>query len=249
MRLSYVCFVCIVITFLTFQSLANDHLFQEQGKEAITVISKQQDLAKYMFTISTIEGQPGIDTPAPMLLIYHDCFHLLSDITLTPVLYLALWQDGTIIWSKTEGQNIRSVHDYLWGDMIDKIEYYQSKISDKEIEQFLSSVDKIDILKFSKIEFLRSPGPSRNCCFYIEINDIKHKLSFSNIDWPNSPFDELPRQYWSQEKTELAEKWQLVHKLILDLIPQNEIRINLSIKSRKQPHYDWCVSPSYVLSW
>jgi len=72
MRLSYVRFICVAITLLTFQSLANDYLFHEQDKLDITVVSQQLDLSKYKFTISTIEGQPGIHTPAPMLLIYHD---------------------------------------------------------------------------------------------------------------------------------------------------------------------------------
>jgi len=57
MRLSYVYFACVAITLLTFQSLANDHLFQEQDNVDIIVIPQQQGLSKYMFTISTIERQ------------------------------------------------------------------------------------------------------------------------------------------------------------------------------------------------
>ena len=62
-----------------------------------------------------------------------------------------------------------------------------------------------------------------------------------NVEWPNPPYP--PKQTWDQEAFEMAEKWQSVRDLILELIPEEGEKIGLSVKQRNPRKLEWMITP------
>jgi len=232
------------IALLTYSILSTEYPLHAQ--ESIVKCKKltESDLLKHEheFIISPLKGQFD-NEQLPILLLYHD--NLESRIDQTPQLYFALWRDGTIVWVKTKDRN-------LFIPYTSKVDYYQSTLSENDIEQFFLSVDKTGIRNFSG-KYV-SPIGSTHCQLFFETKDESFNLAIYYIDWPNPPYDWPPKQIWDHEMAEIAEKWQSVHKLIHELIPNNGEKVHLSIKKRPEK-YEWlgiacrvcCDSPSSVL--
>ena len=147
-----------------------------------------------------------------------------------PVLLFALWRNGTIIWAKS-GDEKMSLDEK-------NQEHFQSKISEKQVEDFLSAFDKIDFLEFSgkMAPRARVDGPGLHF-FLLETVDVQFSFCMDFLFWYDSPL--VPRR---EEGRRMADKWQATKGLLLELIPEKGEQISLSIEEEKDKR-QWVITP------
>ena len=178
------------------------------------------------FGIDAMKGEQEEDVAmveqAPMLLLWEGT----SQFRPTPILHFALWRDGTIIWSKSADTI------FAWSarrDAVNSNRHFQSKISDKQVEDFLSAFDKIDFLEFSgKMAPMRmriGPGPT---FFFLETENVQFRLMMDSVFWAGDPSPDR-----RGGGPQMKDKWLAVLGLLLELIPEKGEQISLSIKEEK----------------
>jgi len=93
-----------------------------------------------------------------------------------PNLLLALWHDGTIIWVKTGDRNLQ------WRTIVQS-EYYRSKISEKQVNDFLSAFDKLGILEYSGRAAPNSfSGGLYAHHFFLGTDDVQFRFQTNSLD-------------------------------------------------------------------
>ena len=200
---------------------ADEHPQQEQKKAAESQL-ENEDLHKHKFIVPFTEEQAAKKT-APILLLYKDFIN--PAVKLHPQVYLALWQDGTIVWIKAKNKKV-GMSDIRRDT---PVEYFQSTLSDEEIKQFFSAVESLGIYELSRTFVVPIDIPG--FCIKFNSNASPFSLNFIGIDWPNPPFTyPSSKQMWDEEMYETAEKWQIVYKLIRELIPQDGKKVRLLMK-------------------
>jgi len=119
-----------------------------------------------------------------------------------------------------------------------KQEHFQSKISEKQIEDFLLAFDKVDFLEFSgKVApRARVVGPGLHF-FLLETVDVQFSFCMDFLFWYDSPL--VPRR---EEGRRMADKWQAVLGLLLELIPEKGEQISLSME-RDAEKRQWTIAP------
>jgi len=144
-----------------------------------------------------------------------------------PFLYFALWHDGTVIWSKSDDQNL------AWSR--NGTEHFQSKISEKQVEDFLLAFDKVGFLEFSgKIAPMKAQvGPGLNT-FFLQTENVQFCFGMDSIRWADIPAPPTRRE----EGHQMADKWRAVLGLLLELIPEKGEQISLSIESDRDKRQD-----------
>ena len=151
--------------------------------------------------------------------------------TTEPCLIFALWRDGTIIWSKSDDKNLS-----WW---YDESEHFQSKISVKQVEDFLSAFDKVGFLEFSgkAAPRLRVVGPGPGF-FLLETENVQFSFTMDFIFWKEGN----PGASRSMEHQQMSAKWRAVKGLLLELIPEKGEQISLSIEEEKDKR-QWKITP------
>ena len=163
---------------------------------------------------------------APMLSLWSDTRLGVPE----PILYVALWRDGTIIWVASGDKKL----DY-WSR--NGTGHFLSKISEKQVEDFLSAFEKVDFLEFSgKMTPLKAQGIPH--FFHLDAENEQFRLGMNNILWA----DQHEGPPWSQEVRQIADKWRAVLELLLELIPEKGEQISLSIKSDTDKR-QWEITP------
>ncbi|MCL2709777.1 MAG: formylglycine-generating enzyme family protein [Planctomycetaceae bacterium] len=163
---------------------------------------------------------------APIIRLWSDP----SRVSREPLLFFALWRDGTIIWSQTnDGRNLR------WAS---NPEHYRATISEKQVEDFLSAFDKVDFLEYSGKMAPMFSGATGHY-FFLETEDVQCRFTMPGVFWaeggrggPMSP-----------EQRQMANKWQAVLELLLELIPEKGEPMSLSVE-RKDDERRFIITPA-----
>ena len=147
-----------------------------------------------------------------------------------PLLFFALWRDGTIVWNQSaDGRNLR------WAS---SPEHFRSKISEKQVEDFLSAFDKVDFLEYSgKMApmYVEASGHY----FFLETEEVQCRFMMSGVFWAEGGRGSAPM---SPETRQMADKWQAVLGLLLELIPEKGEPISLSVE-RKDAERRFIITP------
>jgi len=206
-----------------------------EGQQAQDRAIPEQEVApKHIIIDSVIRG--GIDEKehAPMILLYRGLGTGIRD--REPTLLFALWRDGTIIWCRTEDKN-------LDGRDIARVEHFQSKISEKHIEDFLQlAVDKVDfeILGRRDIALPRMFGaPSIH--FFLKTENVQCHHTMDHVWWMDVHVGQ-----WSQEAHQVIDAWRTMLDLLLGLIPEEGERISILIEEKpveRRWERRWMITP------
>ena len=172
------------------------------------------------------QGDTAIVGHAPILRAWVGTSRISPD----PILLLALWRDGTIIWSKARDKNLDTSRN--------ETEHFQTTITEKQVEDFLSAFDKVGFLEFSGKTAPRQisavgPGPR---FFLLETENVQCCFTMDFVFWNGG--DIVGNASRSQEHQRMSAKWKSVHELLLDLIPEKGEQISLSIERDAEKRQD-----------
>jgi len=173
---------------------------------------------------------------APIVRLWLD----ILDVRPEPTLFFALWRDGTIIWLRSDdGRN-------LWRNGRNP-EYFQSKISEKQVEDFLSAFDKVGLLEHSGTRLIHQAllglRPPTNY-FFLETENVQCRVSLTvtSIFWPDGDANPVLQRPEMRQK---ADRWRSVVGLLLELIPEKGEQISLSIERKNvdERQWVWAITP------
>ena len=168
---------------------------------------------------------------APILLVWGDPLGFGFRVSRSePLLQFALWRDGTIIWVKSG--------DRILSDDFRADEHFQSKVSEKQIEDFLSAFDEVDFLEYSGKS---APLQQFGYChfFFLETEDVQCRFMMPGVFWAEGGMGGGPM---SPEQRQMANKWRAVLGLLLELIPEKGEPISLSVE-RKDAERRFIITP------
>jgi hypothetical protein len=165
----------------------------------------------------------------PVVLLYHTfkASRLQSVSEISPQFYIALWDDGKIIWGKLEpsrDNDIIASQFALSSDDVNSVTYLQSQISAEKVEAFFSAINDIAFWQYSKKSIV-FPDTS-SCCLFIQKDNQLLTITVPGIAWPLYPFKASIR---AGDET-FAEAWQRIANLILELIPEQGEKVDITIK-------------------
>jgi len=192
-----------------------------KGQQAQDRAIPEQEVAPNRTVILPWGGREIVGVNAPVILLWQEPGRGINSV---PTLYLALWEDGTIIWNRGDDRNM------VFGG-----EHFQAKIPEKQVEDFLSAFDKTGFREFSG----RSgpiPVSARFTFFLLGTENTQFRFTMGSVRWHNQerPMSEVTR--------EMAAKWRATLDLLLALIPEKGEQISLSIE-RNLDKRQWEVTP------